>query len=213
MPPDEIKTATGPEIPGETSTTATAAAVGEPSDTQPGLFGRIGNKIALLAAESGVPFRKGRGRPRKDGQPGKGDVVLQDAPAPSGAPGAAPGGGLADVPTLSQRVFHRSIIGGAKAALKGLASYCRNLAARAGMQETWISRNMAAADPEPQALEDWSESLRVVLEKHKVNTENSPEISLAINTGILLSPYGAMIFELRKEIAQQRAARGQGVED
>lgn len=210
--PDELnEPPAGPDFPAKPveTTPATATAL-ESADSQPGLFGKISNAISGVAEKHGLQFKRGRGRPRKDGTPkttdtlvdADGKVVSPAVAAPALAAAVSPAG----PPTVSQAVFHRSIIGGAKGLLKALAGYVRNLASRAGMESKWIERNMSAADPDPEALADWSESLKTVLEKYNVNTENAPEWSLAINTGRLLAPYGVMIVELRAEIKRRETA-------
>lgn len=208
MPDEIIEPPAGPDFPAQpTETTPAAPAANEPADTQPGLFGKIRDSITGVAEKHGLQFKRGRGRPRKDGQPAALDKLVNPATGQSipaaGAP-ALTAAVPAPEPTVSQAVFHRSIIGGAKGLLKTLAAYVRNLAAKAGMESAWISRNMAAAEPDPDALADWSESLKTVLEKYNVNTQHAPEIALAINTGRLLAPYAVMIVELRKEINRRK---------
>lgn len=204
MADELLEPPTGTEFPSKNDTTPAPA--DKPSDSGQGLLGKIVSAAGNSAEKFGLTFQRGRGRPRKDGQPKTTDKLVNPTTGeaiPAASAPALTAAVPAPQPTISQAVFHRSIIGGAKALLKTLGGYVRNLCSKAGMDAPWIDRNMRAADPDPEALADWSESLKTVLEKHNVNTENAPEWSLAVNTLRLLAPYGVMIMELRSEIKRR----------
>lgn len=208
--PDDNEKPTGTENPpSELTPTASPAPADESTNSQQGIFGKISDAVGRVAEKHGVSFKRGRGRPKKDGTPKSSDTLVDGetgAVVPASAAPALAAAVPTPVPTVSQAVFHRSIIGGAKGLLKTLAAFVKNMAGKAGMPEPWIARNMATVEPEPEALADWSESFRVVLEKHKVNTANAPEVALAINTGRLLVPYAVLILELRAEIKRRKEA-------
>lgn len=202
-------TLTGPDQPAET---LSPAPLDESADSQPGLFGKIGNAVADVASRHGLSFKRGRGRPRKDGSPKANDTLVNTASGQSVPAADNPALAAAVQPPApaTDFILHRTIIGAFKGLLKALGKYVKKLAGDAEMSREWIDRNMAACEPDPEALADWSESAKVVMEKYNVRSEYSPEIALVVNTGRLVAPYGVMIIELRKEIALRRAEREAG---
>lgn len=199
----------GPETTAQTNPTTNSGASdsNQSGDTGQSLVGKIGDALAHVAERHGLQFRRGRGRPRKDGSPNAADRLVNPITGES-IPAASDPALAATVPRPASEgdfLLHRAIIGTFQSVIKGVARYCRILAAEAGMKPEWVERNMATAEPDAEALADWSKSASLVMEKYGVRSEYSPEISLAVNTARLLAPYGVIIVELRAEIARRKA--------
>lgn len=154
---------------------------------------------------------------------GKGDVPLGDsAPAsvaadrvegdaPSAAVPVGEGGERASGPTGGPpmgNLLSESIIGAVKGAMGGLADAERILARRAGLDGEMVSRIQRAAKPDPDALENFEKSFRLVAEKRGWDLNSAPEAALAINLGRMLAPHGFLIYELVAEIRAKRATEG-----
>jgi hypothetical protein len=146
-------------------------------------------------------WKPGRGRPRKDGQPKKSDIIFENAeeiPAADATVVTTP----VDSPVDS--LFRRSIVSGAKGILGFLKSLVRIKADAAGLEEKFVSKTLAECEPEPQDLENFSESLKICLEKWNVKSEHAPEISLAINSAKLVAPYLLLFSTFNSEIKRRR---------
>jgi hypothetical protein len=146
-------------------------------------------------------WKPGRGRPRKDGQPKKSDIVFENSEEI-----LPPAENLVPTPVDSpvDSLFRRSIVSGAKGVLGFLKSLVRIKADAAGLEEKFVSKTLAECEPEPQDLENFSESLKICLEKWNVKSEHAPEISLAINSAKLVAPYALLFSTFNSEIKRRR---------
>jgi hypothetical protein len=157
----------------------------------------------LRTAVSGVvgKWKPGRGRPRKDGSPKKSDVALEIQ-----EPISPPSENLVSTPVNSavDSLFRRSIVSGAKGVLGFLKSLVRIKADAAGLEEKFVSKTLSECEPEPEVLDNFSESLKICLEKWNVKSEHAPEISLAINSARLVAPYALLFVTFNAEIKRRR---------
>lgn len=146
-------------------------------------------------------WKPGRGRPRKDGQPKKSDVPTEfqeKTPDASAVVVATPPDSAID------SLFRKSIVSGAKGILGFLKALVRIKADAAGLDEKFVSKTLAECQPETEDLENFSESLKIVLEKYNVKSEKAPEISLAINSAKLVAPYALLFSTFNAEIKRKR---------
>lgn len=157
----------------------------------------------LRSAVGGVvaKWKPGRGRPRKDGAPKISDIPLETEE--KNPVQAAP---LVSTPDNSavDSLFRKSIVSGAKGILGFLKALVRIKADAAGLDEKFVSKTLSECQPEPEDLENFSESLKIVLEKYNVKSEKAPEISLAINSAKLVAPYALLFSTFNAEIKRKR---------
>ena len=167
----------------------------------------LGEKISGVADRLAAKFsiKRGRGRPRNDGAPKISDVVL--TPTGNALPARenvalATAANVVD-PVADAALLHKCIVGGAKGALGGLNDVLRIFGQKAGLAEDYMRQLTARAEPDADALANFSEALDAVLKKRNINTVNAPEWALALATGRIAAPYGLILLELRKEIARR----------
>jgi len=150
-----------------------------------------------------LPFKRGRGRPRKDGQPKGNDVPL--APAAAGTPPVAPVAAAA-VDSRYGALFSRSIGSAVRGVLDFAKKLVRKKAGQAGIDKDFTEKALIECEVEPAVMADFNESLQIVLEKYRVNTEYAPEIALAIATGRMAAPYVMLLKTFDDEIKRKKSA-------
>lgn len=207
------ETTTQPELTGPTA--ATTPPQNEPK-TENSFAPENTNLEKIKRAGSAVferfnlPFKKGRGRPRKDGQPGAADVPLgpvagDDLPADHTAarPAACPANPPAALP-VDNALFRRAVVSAVKGILGFAKSLCRKKATQAGIDKEFTDKVLSDCEPEPEVMADFSESLETVLKKYNVNTEYSPEIALAVSAARLAAPYWLLLQTFNAEIERRK---------
>lgn len=163
-------------------------------------------------------FKKGRGRPRKDGLPGISDQIIsedEENPQPN-LPAAheAPANIIrVDFATRANTVLRRSVCNSLKVAI----SLCKQIigidAEAAGLDRDFTKASLEKCNPDPQAMDDWAESAELVMEKYEVKTEYAPEIALGVNTIKIFAPFALLRKELKAEIERKRKLEAQPKRD
>lgn len=169
-----------------------------------GIAQKIGRAADGVFQKFGI-VRKGRGRPRNDGQPKKSDLVATEGGEPIAAnqiPGGIPAAPVID--SAAAALFRRAIVSAVKGTLGIARDIARIFANAADIDRGFTDRALKKAEPEPEALQDFTEALDLVLKKHDVQPKHAEEISLAITGARLLAPYAVLIAEFRGEIARKR---------
>jgi hypothetical protein len=223
MPAETPLPETPPETPPENLTTPPVAPPeNTPSENEfdskgnPDFQNSIGEKIRHVGRKvfdaAGIPYRAGRGRPKKDGTPKISDIPLV---GPSTTISAAPTVGQPVVPSPTpahptafnppcDALFRRSVASAVRGLLGAAKAFLRGKATQAGLDRDFTERAMREAEPEEIVLSDFSESLEIVLKKHNVQTENAPEIALAVALGRMAVPYAQLLKTLNAEIARRK---------
>lgn len=158
--------------------------------------GSVGEKIrgavTPVFEKFSIPFRKGRGRPRNDGLPGKADVPLAPAPV------AAAPSPVADSPPIPLPVDNFLLRRVVVSAVKGAKSFARYLirgkARRAGLEDSFIERTLDAGKPEAEAWSDFEQSLGLVLKKYNIKTEHDELLACGAD---LVRLFAADIYVMR----------------
>ena len=195
-----------------------------PAKESPAGESSIGEKIrrgvAGIIEKHGVKFRKGRGRPKADGTPGKSDVVLSVADGPAVADIKAagvvapvsPAGVVAPsfISEIDQKIndlFRKCLAGGAKGVTEGCNFVTRILAGKAGVDREFTEKTLERAKPEAEAVDNFAASVDLIIEKHKPKVKEGGEWwCLAMSTGRLMAPYAMIWLEFKKEIDRKKAA-------
>lgn len=190
-----------------------------------GITEKVRAAAARVIGQAGFTFTKGRGRPKKcvecDGigcdscgytgkMPGK-----LDRPMPAEAPELPPADfqriTVVDAPALPagpdtsvSALFRRSCVASVKGVLGILKGIVGAYASAAGIAPAFTAKALAKADPDHEALADFTESLDVVLKKHNVQPKHAEEWALAINGARLVAPYALLIAEFKAEIHRNR---------
>ena len=221
MPDETPLPVSTPENPG---TTATDPQPGHESDSTANLAPetsfaeKVGRAAESVFQSAGLPFKRGRGRPPTCQGCGKpetkcrcaklaakaaaGDLAA-DLPSPALAPAPAPAP-VRD-PALDA-LFRRSVASAVKGLLGFAKGFAKKKAGDAGLNPDFTEKALREADPEPEVLTDFSDSLETVLKKYNASTEYSPEIALAISVARLGSPYVLLIQTFNAEIARKKRA-------
>ncbi len=163
--------------------------------------------------------KPGRGRPRKDGQPKKSDLV-EALPGVTPQPGgnaalAATPASPAPVQSMRRKIFVSGCVG----FLKGAVGYCkkwvRGSATQARLDSTFTEKTLAAASPDEADFKEWGDALEVCAEQYGWDFEHMPAVTLGVKTVGIFAPFAGLAVEFKKEIARQRqkdeaAAKGGG---
>jgi hypothetical protein len=103
-------------------------------------------------------------------------------------------------------LFRRSVSSAVKGLLDFAKGFAKKKAVDAGLETEFAEKALREADPDPEVLRDFSDSLETVLKKYNVNTEYSPEIALGVSVVRLSAPYVLLIQTFNAEIQRKRAA-------
>lgn len=190
------------------------------ADPENSLAQKIRRAGAAVFERAGITYKRGRGRPRKDGSPAAADVPLgagaavANPPDPSGpAPsGPAPAPSLPAVDAgAADALFRRSCVHILRGALDAAKGLIRTKSRRAGLDENFTERTLReCATDEPKILEDFSQSLELVCKKYAVSTEYAPEFALLASAGRLTAPYWLVLKSFNDEIARKRKLENSG---
>lgn len=159
------------------------------------------------APENGI--KRGRGRPRKDGAPKKSDLVIP--PLESEDDDFQPGREIPADPVaeFNQKVntlLRKCISGSARGITDGCELITRSLADKAKIDPDFTDRTLASAKPDKDALDDFSASVDLVLDKHAPAVKEGGEwYCLGLSFARLTAPYAVVWLEFKREIARQRA--------
>jgi hypothetical protein len=203
--PENQSVPTSPEIPASPSLSPINDNGGQANRTaQNSLFEKISEKAGRLFEKHGVTFKRGRGRPRKDGLPKATDVPL-DAGSASPAP-AAP---LVDAPVAAPGFDSNLVIRCVKAVVKALKGFGDSKLFNKAMQATGdakFSRDLVAettvTEEEISALAELSE---ICLKKYGVGTEYCPEIGVAAILAGGVIRYTVALKSIEAKIAEKQA--------
>lgn len=151
-----------------------------------------------VIAQFGI--KRGRGRPRKDGQPKANDTVSPANKENSGAVAVA----VAANPTPTYGpLFSRSITSLVKGALDWAKTVIRSKSKQAGIDDSFTSAALKECEVETQVMTDFNESLSIVLEKYKVDSQYAPEVALCVASARLAGPYLILLRTFDVEIKRK----------
>lgn len=137
----------------------------------------IRERAGKVLSRFGVTFRKGAGRPRLDGMPGKGDEILSHVPLASAAPGTTVGASLD--PSLDADFIEDCL----KAATQGLVDFgnaqLRGAATRAtGGDKQYAKDLVERTNPSDAELARIAKLERILIKKYGIDVRYLPEFSL-----------------------------------
>ena len=221
MPENNLSPAPLPEtLPGINHETATDPAHEHNSatnlDPENALAEKIGRATESVFESAGLPAPRRRGRPANCRQCGKPETKCRCAKLAAKANGETvaapvPPDNVAPVPVATpardpmlDALFRRSVASAVKGLLGFAKQFAKKKAGDAGLNPDFTERALREADPEPEVLNDFSDSLETVLKKYNASTEYSPEIALAVSVARLGSPYALLIQTFNAEIARKK---------
>lgn len=200
------------------------------SEASPVVKNSIGAKLGkigeTISEKFGVPFKKGRGRPKKcrqcDGarcekcnwtgvEPGKGDKPISSEVAPKIQPKNSPapiapvtGSDSAPVSPVKRFLLRRVVVSGVKGA-KGITRFVlKGKAEEAGLDDGFIEKTFSRAEPSPKDWQDFDESTGLVLEKYNIKTEHDELLCWLADLGNLFKCDLLLYREFQTEIRRQR---------
>lgn len=170
---------------------------------QSSLFEKIGEKAGRIFEKHGITFKRGRGRPRKDGLPKATDVPLE-----TGGASPAPPAPLASAPVAAPGFDSNLVVRCVKAVVKALKGFGDSKLFNKAVQATGDSkfaRDLVAettvTEEEISALSELSE---ICLRKYGVGTEYCPEVGLvAIVAGGVIR-YTVALRSIESKIAEKQ---------
>lgn len=141
-------------------------------------FEKLKSATATIFEKAGVKFKKGPGRPRSDGKPGKADLPL-NAPATALPANAAPAT-ASDTPHFDSVLVRRCC----SAVVKGFTGVMDKLlyrrALKAGDKPAEAQQLVADTSITKEELDSFSELAEICLRKYGVDTSYVPEIGLVV---------------------------------
>ena len=177
---------------------------------------KVGRAAESVFESAGLPFKRGRGRPANCKGCGRPETKCRCAklaakaaandlatPLPSPALPAAPAPASVVNPEHGA-LFRRSVASAVKGLLGFAKSFAKGKAVDAGINPEFAEKALRECDPEPDVMNDFSESLETVLKKYNANTEYSPEIALGVSVVRMAAPYALLIKTFNAEIARKR---------
>lgn len=191
------KTEVQPEIPNVTPPEAPIAVEGSTIE-------KIRTSGAKVFAAAGQLFSKGRGRPRKDGQPGKSDIPL-NGPAPA-AP-VVPGATVQPVISgFDPAMVKKCVSAVFKAASGILNKILFTKAVNASKGDVRFANELCkSCEITPEEMDSFSDLASICLQKYGVGTEYVPEIGAAVILGGIGVRYYAAFKSLQVEVAASPA--------
>lgn len=163
-----------------------------PAPAQTSAFEKIKRRVAGVFESHGVTFQRGRGRPRLDGRPAKGDIPI-NAPATALPAPAAPGPAVPGQEGLDP-ILVRKVCG---ACLKGLAGFLDKLLHRkaksAGLSPVECNQLVVDTTITREEMDGFSELAEICLRKYGVGSQYAPEIGLAVIVGGIGIRYGVAL--------------------
>lgn len=146
-------------------------------DASNSTFEKIKRGAARIFEKHGVQFRRGPGRPRKDGMPGKADLPL-NAPATDLPAGAVAPPALAPETGLDPALVKRCV----SAVLKGIGGVLNKLVFRkataAGYTPPECQQLIVECSITEGEVDSFGELAEICLRKYGVGSQYAPEIGL-----------------------------------
>jgi hypothetical protein len=170
----------GPAIPPETSQPAPANELFAEASTptQGSVFEKVKRAGATIFEKYGVIYKRGPGRPRKDGLPAKNDLPL-NAPQTALPAAAAAGAPLPAEPGLDPALVKKCCSAVIKALTGFLDKLLFNKAKRKTGDAKFAQQLVTDATITQPEIDAFSELAEVCLRKYGVGTQYAPEIGLA----------------------------------
>ncbi len=222
--PDENSALTAPGFPENLSTLQTAGKTASPEvgsaenehnpetgAASPGGFAKkVGDAAAGVCEKFGITLKRGRGRPpihgrysRENGSDGKTPVAVSPVPP------VVPPSNVIPLPAATDpagaSLFRKAAVAAVKGVLAVFKQIIRIKAGAAGLDKEFTEKALRTAEPDPEVLSDFNESLELVMRKHNVAPKNSEEWALAINAGRLAAPFLLLFTTFNAEIERKRA--------
>ncbi|MFO1487970.1 MAG: hypothetical protein U1F65_05795 [Verrucomicrobiota bacterium] len=185
-------------------TSPSSAKPATPPDHEPDSTGSVSVKTSLLdkLRTAGRRLLSARGITAKRDHAGEpGELPLSDAPrleAPAAGPAAPP----ADSAVAS--IFRRCCVSSVKSVIDILNGCTRIFAESADFEPKFIDRAIKTAEPTPEAISEFTESLDLVMKKHSVQPKHAEEFALGMAALNLGSGYAMMFAMFRGEIQRRR---------
>lgn len=165
---------------------------------------KIRTSGAKIFASAGQLFKRGRGRPRKDGQPALGDLPLSDAPP--GASLAQAAIVSADGKPVDPNIVKRCV----SACLKTATGILNKILYKKAVKKTGDVKFAAELCRDctvtPEELDSFSELAEICLRKHGVGTQYAPEIGLSVIALGIGARYAAAFADLSTVEPKPQAA-------
>lgn len=153
--------------------------------------------------------KPGRGRPRKDGQPKKSDIVEAlpgEDPKPGGnAPVAAAPANPAPVDAMRVKIFVAGCVGILRGAVGFAKKWLRSNAEAAKIDKNFTEKAIAEGSPTENDYKEWGDALEVCAHQYGWDFEHMPAVTLGVRTVAIFAPFASLAGEFKKEIARQRA--------
>ena len=171
-------------------------------------FEKIVSAGERVFAKFGI-VKPGRGRPRKDGQPKKSDVVApaENQPATPGGnpvlPGVAPL--RPEIDTMRVKLFVAGCVGVLKGAVGFVKKWVGRQATAARIDPAFTSKALAECSPDEAAFKRWGDALEVCATQYNWDFEHMPAVTLGVETVSMFAPFLSLADEFKKEIARNRA--------
>jgi len=153
--------------------------------------------------------KPGRGRPRKDGQPKKSDLVATDPGQPSQPFGNPVVAGSPAIPAQLDQLRVKAFAAGCCGLLRGAVAFAkkwvRKNAEAAKIDKSFADRTLAECAPSDADFKEWQDAMEVCATQYRWDFEHMPAVSLGVKTVGIFAPFVSLAGEFRKEIARQRA--------
>lgn len=157
-----------------------------------GIFKRAGK----VFSKYGVTFRKGPGRPRLDGSPGKADEIISKIPAAGPVPGQAVAASLD--PSLDQAFIQDCL----QAATEGLVAFgdsqLKRVATRVSGDKNYAAALVSNTTPSKPELERIAKLEALLIKKYQIDTKYLCEFALAFCVIGIGTRYMTAMTELRQ---------------
>ena len=166
-------------LPAQTNDAITASE----NPTENSRFEKIVNAGERVFAKFGIK-KPGRGRPRKDGQPKKSDIVepLAGEPSPAGATPIVSVAPAAPAQFDAMRV--KLFVAGCVGVLQGAVGFCkkwvRRNATAARIDSGFTEKALADCSPTPEDFKQWGDALEVCANQYKWDFEHMPAVTLGV---------------------------------
>jgi len=158
-------------------------------------------------AKFGIKVTPGRGRPRKDGQPKKSDIVenLAVEPPTGGNPALAAGPAVnSEISGLRVKAFVSGCVGILQGAVGICKKWVKGRADEAKIDKNFTDNALRECSPSPEDYKEWGDALEVCAHQYGWDFEHMPAISLGIKTVGIFAPFASLAGEFKKEIQRQR---------
>ena len=141
------------------------------------------------------------GRGKDESEPDAPDLAAPNVPR--GVTTNPVGSGTAPDPAAAS-IFRRCCISSVKGVIDILNQVTRIFAGAADFDPKFTERAIATAEPDKEALSEFTESLDLVLKKHNVQPKHAEEFALAMSSVRLVSGYATMFALFKGEINRRR---------